>query len=209
MTALTLIHDGELLPAIDARSLLAAAGIQSLRDAETVQLADFTDKADELRRIADEAKGAVSDEILRRLDMGGKWTLHEGPFKLSAPSPSAGSVGYDVDKLRAALADLATAEVISAEGANGAVETIAATASVPYALLRRVLDSLDGELDLPDEATLRADVEDVVAAEPEPTYKLRLGGVDRLRKIPAAREAIEECRVDLPAPRRRAKVTRS
>lgn len=210
MSTLTLIHDGELVPAVDAGSLLAAAGIQSVRDAEIIDLAEFTDKADELRRITDEAKGAVSDEMVRRLDMAGRWTTYIGPYTIKSSSPTAGTVAYDVEKLRGVLADLVAGGVISAAGANGAVECVQPTAAVPYALLRAVLCALDGEAEQFDHEMAAQWVANLLDAEPEPTYKLRQAGVNALLKLGGeAAEAIKGCAIATDPGRRRAKVTRA
>jgi len=209
MTALTLISEGEIVEAVSADTLLYAAGIGDVRQADTSELAAVTEKLADLKDLTFEASGIVSDELVRRLDMGGKWTLHEGEYTIKSASPEAGCTSYDVDRLRHALADLVVAEVISADGANAAVETVQPTVAVPYALLRAVALALDGEAGQFEHEMSAQWVENLLADEPEPTYKLKPAGVKNLLKLPQAREAIEACAVVSEPGRRRAKVTRS
>ena len=211
MTGLTLFHPdgGEVIEAVDAATLLYAAGVADVRQAGTDELAEVTEKLGDLKALANEADGVVSDELVRRLDMGGKWTLHEGDYTIKSSSPTAGTVSYDVDELGGVLANLVADEVISEAGANGALECIEATASVPYALLRTISLALDGQADQFDHEMAAQWVENLLNAEPEPSYKVKLAGVNALLKVPAAREAVEACQVVSEPGRRRAKVTRS
>jgi hypothetical protein len=52
-------------------------------------------------------------------------------------------------------------------------------------------------------------VENLLAGEPEPTYKVKAAGVKALCKLPAAQAAIEACQVPVEPPRRRATVKRA
>ena len=199
MSGLALFHpDGEVVEAVDAISLLYAAGVPNVRDADTETLAATDEKLTELKRIADEAALLVSDENVRRLDLAASWTYHVGPYTIKSSSPAAGSVAYDLDDLRVALADLVTRGLISADGANGAVETIQPTAAVPYALLRALRAGLDCELDPPNYDRLVRLLDDLLAGV---TRLLKLGG--------EVAEAITACQVAVQPARRKAKVTRA
>jgi hypothetical protein len=123
---------GEVVRLITAEHLLQAGGIVDPREAETLELAEFTDNAAHLAAITREAKTVVSDELVRRLDRGGKWTRHEEGFKITSPSPAAGSVSFDTEKLRAALADLLDADLIDEEAATAALEHVHPPPPAPY-----------------------------------------------------------------------------
>ena len=210
MTGLALFHpDGEVIEAVHADALLYAAGIPNIHDADGQQLAEVTQKLRDFKSIVDEATGTLSDELVARLDSGAKWTLHLDGYTVTASSPTAGTVSYDVDELGGVLANLLAEEVISEAGANGALERVEATASVPYALLRTISLALDGQADQFDHEMAAQWVENLLNAEPEPSYKVKLAGVKNLLKVPAAREAVEACQVVSDPGRRRAKVTRS
>jgi hypothetical protein len=64
----------------------------------------FVLDADHLTSLAKEAKGIVSDELVRRMDRVGKWTLHEGGLTIKSSSPAAGTEKYDDERLADALA---------------------------------------------------------------------------------------------------------
>jgi hypothetical protein len=209
MTALTLVTHGEVVEAVDAHTLLYAAGVPTLHDAPMEQLAEVKEKLSALKSITAEADGILDVEIVHRQDLDCRWTTHAGPYTVKSSSPVAGSISYDEKKLRAVLAELVTDGVISAAGAMGAVETIEPTASVPYGLLRAVLSAFDGQLDQPAERELCDRLEDLLADEPFPTYKVKAAGVKALCKLPAARAAIEACQVPVEPPRRRATVKRA
>lgn len=209
MTSLTLFTEGEVVEAVDASTLLYAAGVARVGDAATVELAQVTEKLTELRALAGEATGIASDELVRRMDRDGKWTVHEDGYTIKSASPAAGTVSYDLDKLRAALADLVAAGVVSAAGANAAVETVQPKVAVSYGLLRSIKRAL---ADTDDQDAVLAAFDNVrllLLSEPEPGYKLHAAGVNALLKLPAAREAIESCQVVTDPGRRKAKVTRA
>jgi hypothetical protein len=209
MTALTLVTHGEVVEAVDAHTLLYAAGVPTLHDAPMEQLAEVKEKLSALKSITAEADGLLDGEIVHRQDLDCRWTTHVGPYTVKSSSPVAGTVSYDVERLRAVLAELVTDGVISAAGAMGAVETIEPTAAVPYGLLRAVLRALDGEASQFDQEMAAQWVENLLAGEPEPTYKVKAAGVKALCKLPAARAAIEACQVPVEPPRRKATVKRA
>lgn len=204
---------GELIHAVTAIDLLVAAGIDDLGDAHTGELATFTDNARELKAIASEAQGIVSDELVRRMDMNGSWTLRQDGYEIKAASPAAGTVAYDVARLRLALAELVTDGIITSAAANAALEVKRPTAPVPYDLLRRTLGLLEDLASDKMNAALWNDVLGdlgaLLLAEPEPTYTVRLAGINALLKLPAAGALIEPCRLTVDPPRRVARVKRA
>lgn len=95
----------------------------SLPDAPTATLAELRDiirRTEEDQRLA---KQAIDAELLARMDRGAKWTLREGGFVLSAPSPSPVEE-FDGHALRADLEDAAERGLISTEAVDAAVEMI-------------------------------------------------------------------------------------
>jgi hypothetical protein len=210
-TSLTLLDPaGELVQAVDAHSVLYAAGVPDVRYAMACDLAPVMEKLTELKAIVSEAHGLASDRLVALCDQDGCWTRHEGEYTIRTSSPTAGTTGYDVDRLRAVLADLVADDVISAAGANNAVETLHPTASVPYSVLRGLLAVIDGTADEPAVIEAHHHISDLLLDEPEPTYKLKAAGVNALLKLGGeAAEAIAACQVAVEPGRRRAKVTRA
>lgn len=212
MTAacLTLIDQatGELVDVINADAIFAAAGIGDVHLVEDEDLAVFIDNVDLLRQVSAEAKGIASDEFVTRMDGDGAWTRHLAGYDITAASPEAGTVGYDVPRLDAVLSELVSQDVISAAGRNAALECVKPTVAVPYALLREVRTGLEGELDDSRYDLVIAELESLLLSEPEPTLKLKPAGVKALLKLPAARAAIEACQVSLQPPHRVARVKR-
>lgn len=198
-------RSGEVIHAVDARALLAAAGIDEPRESPTVELARFADKARELQSIADEARNVVSDELVRRLDQDGCWTWRDGGFEVKAPSPSVGTSQYHTGLLRDALVTLVGDGVISPTAANSAVALREHTVSVSYELLRDVLGLLDERFEGND---VVAEIVNLLRDEPPPSYYQRPIGIRNLLKIPAAREAVEACQIRATPPPRTAKVRR-
>jgi hypothetical protein len=164
--------NGEPIQLFTAQDLLRSRGIENVETAENEQLAGFIDEVNShVRSLLNEAVNAVSDELVKRLDKRGKWTLEVDGLKVTAPSPDAGTTGYDIDALRSALGKLLDAEVIDVDGAYSAIERVA-------------------------------------PPPPQPYWKVKQAGVKALLKLPAAREAIEACRVPVDPPVRKAKVQR-
>lgn len=215
MSDLALINraNGEILDAVTARALLAAAGIDDPRDAETVELAAFVDNTRELRSITDEARGMVSDELVRRLDLDGRWTWRDGGYEVKAASPEAGTTRYHTHLLRDALGQLVADGIISPAAARSAVDVAAATIAVPYDLLRRVrrimgASVVEGDVTSQEYTTAFDEIEELLAEEPAATFVQRPAGIRSLCKIPTARAAIEACRLPASPPPRTARVRR-
>lgn len=216
MSTLALVDmgTGELVDAVDARALLAAAGIANVGDAHSAQLAAFIDEAEKLRCVASEAKGIAGDELISRMDRDGKWTLRTDGFEVKSASPEAGAVAYDTARLHEALSTLVTVDVISPAGARAALEPVKPMATVSYDLLRRIAGLLDDfatndKVDAVWWDAVLGEVEDVLLTEPAVTYRQHAAGIKALLKIGHAREAIEACRIAVQPPRRTAKVRRT
>jgi hypothetical protein len=63
-------------------------------------------------------RGSSRDELVRRMDRVGKWTLHEGDLTIKSSSPAAGTERYDDERLANALTALVEEDVIDAEAAR-------------------------------------------------------------------------------------------
>lgn len=94
-----------------------------LERAETNDLGWFLNEMREYEMRLKEAKRAVTDEALRRLDHQAKWTFRTPDFTLKAPSP-APSEQFDELALRSDLWELVDQGVITEEAAGAAVETV-------------------------------------------------------------------------------------
>lgn len=215
MSGLMVINreSGEAIAAVDANALLAAAGIDDLQAAETVELAQFADNTRQLQSVASEARGTVSDELVRRLDRAGSWTWRENGWEIKSASPEAGTTRYHTGLLRDALAQLVADGVISPEGARSAVDIDVATVAVPYELLHRARSAVNrslasGRLHPPEWESITSEIDELLADEPAPSYYQRPAGIRNLSKIPAARAAIEACRLPATPPPRAARVRR-
>jgi hypothetical protein len=204
MTGLSLIDpaSGEVVRAVDAPALLAAAGLANLPDADTIKLAEFTENAAELRSIASEATAIVGDELIRRLDARAKWTLRKDGWEIKTQSPEAGTTAYHTGLLRQALQTLVEDDIISTEGASAALERIEPSVPVPYWLLREIAKAI-----APGEARNR--VGELLDAEPDPQWRQHAAGIKALLKIPGARDLITDARIPVLAPRRTARVRRT
>lgn len=119
-----LADNGELVRLVTSEHLLEAAGLADLAEADLQRLAEFTSDADHLAAIAREAKGAVGEEMIRRMDRRGQWTLHLDGAKVTAPSPDAGATVYDTEALRETLGRLVDDDLIDGEAALAALERV-------------------------------------------------------------------------------------
>ena len=109
------------------------------------------------------AKRILGEELIRRMDRSGEWTIHAQGVQVVAPSPDAGRVDWDAEKLD------------------------------------RILDELISEGIIDRSAKQRAIKQEV-------TLKVDKRGVAALCKIPAARDAISEARIQREPQERRASV---
>lgn len=93
---------GEVYPSIAAAPTEVIAAVLGRYDLA------ITDELDRLRSI----KRLLGDEMIERMDRLGEWTLGARGVKVSAPSPSAGTVSYDAEKLDQVLDELVAKGVI-------------------------------------------------------------------------------------------------
>lgn len=215
MTDLTVIDtaSGEIVALVTADRLLQAAGLPAdLTAAEFADLAEFTDRARELQGIAGEATGLVHDELRRRMDASAQWTIRDAGWEAKAPSPDAGTTGYDADRLRAELESLAWGGVIDMAAVDAACPVTVPSVAVTWEELTDILTALLGEADQADHARavkfVRVHLDAV--CDQSVTVAVRLPGVNRLRKLGGrVAEAIDACRIEVEAPPRRVKVTRT
>jgi hypothetical protein len=153
---------------------------------------------------------ALSARLLQELDRSAKWAVRAGDpsqgyqWEVQAPSPTAGTDEYPTDELRGALRLLINAGVIGERAAAGALERrLVLTLSAPF----------DADLEEIAEHARHgvrfqiAGVElEVVKAEP--SERVVKAGINALRKIPDAVEALDTAKVERPVGRRRVKVTK-
>lgn len=101
--------------------LISKHGEELTLDSPTQDLAEYLDGVKELRSRLDEERAIISRELVSRMDQGAKWTLHAGPYKLTAPSPAVGEE-WDGAELYDALCELVEDGAISMDAVNAAVE---------------------------------------------------------------------------------------
>lgn len=210
MPALQIIDpNGEVVQAVDAQAMLAAAGIFDLADADTLELAMFDERVVEWISIAKEARGLGGDELVRRLDLDSCWTCHEGDYTITSPSPQAGTVGWHAGVLHLVLSAAVEAGAVSRSAMDAAVKDITPRPEVSYDFLRDLRELLQGCADQPTFERLTDEVAGHLASEPEPLYAVQTAGVNRLLKRGGeVADAIAWARMQLLAPRRTAKVTK-
>ncbi len=211
MSGLALLEHatGEVVQVVDAAALLRAAGITDPATTEPEQLAAFDENAKTLKGITDEARGIVSDELVRRRDLEVSGTLTVGGYKIVVPSRSAGSTRYDTDLTVAALERLVEAGLISENAKAEACPDVTPCASVSWDLLARILRALDGAGDTGSVTALRVELDLLLYARPDATYKPVAAKLDALCKLGGqAADALTACKVDVEPPRRKATITR-
>lgn len=101
---------GEVFPIAAASDALLAVALDDLADHQR-QLTSW--------------RRALDDEVIARMDAAVRWTIHAGPFRLSAPSAAPVAV-YDAQPLRGALTALANAGRFG-QGAVDAAVVVATT----------------------------------------------------------------------------------
>lgn len=151
---------------------------------------------------------AMRAELLRRLDKSGSWTKRVGDpegdvqYEIKAPSPSAGTITFDVDTVREGLRGLVARDVVDAEAAGAALErTLTLQVTLP----------LDADLDeLAAKLSFLEAIADVPVRNPQvaPAERVVKGGMDRLVKIGGeAAELVDNATRTGPTPTRRVKVS--
>lgn len=153
---------------------------------------------------ADLADGAaiVEEEIRRRLDRGGKWTIREGDpaagvqYEITAPSPTAGTEGYDPAILEQVLQDLVEDDVISPDAAEAALRrTVAVTFHIPWA-------------DEPEDLVRQAEKDDRVKNTPTILCAPVKAGIAALEKLgDHVTDRLARAKVRTTPPKRKVKVS--
>ena len=181
-----------------------------LTSASPLQIAEFIDHMDVIRSELSEHDTLARHELVRRLDMNGKWTLRVGEptddmqYEIKAPSPTAGTDGYPPADLEAALLLLLDDDVISETGADSALDRhLVVTARVAFSddldqLANTVRDAVGVVI-----AGATVDVIDAAAIR-----KPRKAGITALRKVPGVAGVLDEVVVVTPVGSRRASVKR-
>lgn len=181
--------------------------ILDLADAETERIAELVIDIDDARQRFADVEQIASDELVRRLDRRASWTLRVGDptvrqFEIKTSSPTAGTTAYDASLLEQELRTLVDRQTIDAEGAALALDrTLTIKVGVP----------LDADLELIERAVkCAAEIQvagvtvsvDSVSAD----RKVKLGGVEKLRKVDGTGAALDRAQLRTPAPKRKAKV---
>lgn len=91
--------------------------------ADDVYLVRWFDEIKELEARLKEVRAEVGRELTSRMDRAAKWTLRAGGLEARVPSP-APSVEWNVDALRATLADLLSDGMISEDASDAALEVV-------------------------------------------------------------------------------------
>lgn len=191
-----------------ALEVLTPAGeLLDVREAETDKLAEAVTQVANRRDELSDLETVLADELLRRLDRRGKWTLRVGDpegevqYEIKAPSPDAGTKAYDPHALEKVLRALVARDTIDEEGATAALKrTITFTAEVPLAGdLEQAAKILEG-VQITVAGAGQLELRDV-----KPTRAVVQAGINALLKVPGT-DSIEKARVDVAAPTRRAKV---
>jgi hypothetical protein len=182
----------------------------TVRAADTEALAAWRVHADEARDSLAESEAIVSDELVRRLDREGKWTLRVGDptvrqYEITAPSPTAGTDVYDERLLADALQRLVADDVISGEAASRAMpRRLLLELEVPWDADPDTLASL-----IPSNMRVQIASTDMAVLAARSVIRVMASGIAALRKVPGTAQVLDTCKpaVAPSAPKRRAKVT--
>lgn len=183
----------------------ATGEVLDLSSADTGAIAAAVDEVEQMRGRLSDFASAAADELLARLDRNASWRLRVGSphgdcqFEISAPSPDAGTTGYDERVLERELAALIDDGAITAHAAEAALErTVTITLRVPFngdlAELAALAKDIDGIAGVPCTAAKVTAARRVVAQ-----------GVNALRKVPGTGAALDRAKVTL-TPTRKARV---
>lgn len=93
---------GEVLALADAPTIL----ITTVLGRTKLAIFDALERLREVERV-------LGEEAIRRMDEEGEWTARAPGVKVSAPSPSAGTVHWDAELLRTILDDLVAEKKIT------------------------------------------------------------------------------------------------
>jgi hypothetical protein len=179
-----------------------------LRAADDETLADLSVRTGELRAELAQTEALISDELVARLDRDLKWTRRTGivhgrvQYEITAPAPTAGTIGYDERAMEAELTTLVEDGVLSEAGAGEALRRhVTIVARVPFG---QDVDHVAKELREAQSVTIAGAECQVVEATV--TRQVMANGVKSAAKVPAAKEAIDRATIAKTPPPRRAKI---
>lgn len=69
-----------------------------------------------------DAKRVLGGEMIERMDRQGEWTVHAPGVEVRAPSPSAGTVEWDAEKLERLLDELVEEGILDRAGKQRAIQ---------------------------------------------------------------------------------------
>lgn len=181
--------------------------VLDLRDADDSRIADFIGDGDDLIKLVKVHQDHARAELRRRMDLDLSWTRRigdpTGPFQWEAkcPSPDADTEYWLPDELEEVIVDLVERGVVGEAAADGAMKrTVTLTVDVPVSSLTPLQAVVDGVKQGEGRILLAGRAFRVVKAESE--AKAYKPGVTKLRKVPAAREAVDAIvKVDTPTRR--------
>lgn len=203
---------GEVVRLVDAGDLLRVAGLEGeqLQTAELERLGDFADATDHLIGIAREARGIVGRETVRRMDRQGSWTIRAGGFEFKASSPTAGTIAYDADVLRAELMDLVAQDLIDMAGADAACEPRHGTVALTLEQLDAIAAGIGSDADDEDRITAAQLLVHLRTRIPDTTYTPKANGIKALLKVGGqVAEAIGRAATTIDPPARTATIKRT
>jgi hypothetical protein len=184
----------------------ATGEVLDLTGAETVDLAAAMTGLADLRADLRTYEQAIEREILRRLDRDATWTLRVGEptadrqFEITAPSPTAGTEGFDARTLQAELEQLIERGTITEQAAAGALaRTLTVTVEVPFGHDLDALAKAAGGV----EAIAGVPVRNAKASASLSAVK---AGINKLRKVDGTGRALNRAGVRTDAPSRRPRV---
>lgn len=176
-----------------------------LATASSVRLAEVIEHGRAVQTSLKDVEQAVSDELVSRLDKDVSWTYRVDGLKISAPSPEKGTEDFPLDALENCLMALIENGVISAEGAAGAIKRqLVLTVNVPLGV------DLESILKMVERSETTFDFEDhpLPVVKAEKNVSKIAGGITKLRKIPAAAEALKGAAEKVEPPPRKVKIER-
>lgn len=181
--------------------------VLDLAEAQPEALADAVVQSEQLRGELADLESVISAELVRRLDRSASWTMRVGDpagarqFEIKAPSPDAGTTGYDAELLLQELRALVERGTIDASAAGRALErTVTITLRLPIgADPRKVEETAWRLVDMGGEI--------VDPTKVDRAHKPVAGQIAKLRKVPGTGSALDRAMVKFDPPSRKAKVT--
>lgn len=182
----------------------ATGEILDLSGEPTDSLVELIAGAQELHRRLADFEREVGDVLLEHLDRSACWTLRVGEYEVKAPSPTAGVEAYPPDLLEGELASLIAQGIITTDAASKACHRrLTLELNVPWSA-----DHRDLARQVKDAAGIDIAGVPVKVRSAEPKTRPVQAGINALRKIPGALDALDRAKVEQPPPSRKATVKR-